>query len=57
MMRAWMGSMCWNSLDSACREISASAPAISTPVGPPPMMTNVIHSRRRSRSGSRSAIS
>ena len=37
--------------------ISPSAPASSTPVGPPPTITNVIHARRRSGSASRSAAS
>ena len=37
--------------------ISPSAPASSTPVGPPPTMTKVIHARRRSGSASRSAAS
>ena len=40
-MRAELGSKCRKSRASDCREISASAPAISTPVGPPPMTTNV----------------
>ncbi len=36
---------------------SAIAPANSTPVGPPPTITNVIQARRLSKSGSRSAAS
>ena len=39
------------------RAISAIAPAISTPVGPPPITTNVSSSRCRPGSGSRSARS
>ena len=42
---------------SVWRAISASAPASSTPVGPPPTMTNVSSRRRRSGSSSRSAVS
>ena len=41
------GSMLSNSDFSACRAISASAPASSTPVGPPPTMTNVSSRRWR----------
>jgi len=37
--------------------ISPSAPASSAPVGPPPTITNVIHARSFSGSGSRSAVS
>ena len=37
--------------------ISPSAPASSTPVGPPPTSTKVIHALRRSGSASRSAAS
>ena len=39
--RATPGRMLRKSLRSDCRAISASAPASSTPVGPPPTMTNV----------------
>ena len=46
-----------NSCLSVCRAISAIVPAISTPVGPPPTMTNVSSMRRRSTSLSRSASS
>ena len=56
-MRAELGSKCRKSLASDCREISASAPAISTPVGPPPIMTNVSSRSRRTGSVSRSARS
>ena len=52
-----LGSKCRKSFASDSRAISASAPAISTPVGPPPMMTNVSSGRRRAGSGSRSARS
>jgi hypothetical protein len=41
------GSMWRNSPGSVCRAISASVPAISTPVGPPPMTTKVSHGARR----------
>ena len=40
-----------------CRVTSASVPASSTPVGPPPTITNVIQARRRASSVSRSATS
>ena len=39
--------MCRKSLVSDWRAISASAPASSTPVGPPPTMTKVSSARRR----------
>ncbi len=42
---------------STCREISAIAPASSTPVGPPPTRTKVSSARRRPGSVSRSAFS
>ena len=42
------GSKCRKSRASDCREISASAPASSTPVGPPPTTTNVSSACRRS---------
>ena len=45
------------SLRSVSLAISPSAPASSTPVGPPPTTTNVIHSCRTSGSASRSAAS
>ena len=54
MMRADSGSIARKSCASACREISASAPASSTPVGPPPMTTNV--SSRRWRAAIRLAL-
>ena len=41
MMRAEPGSKWRKSRASDCRAISASAPASSTPVGPPPTTTNV----------------
>ena len=44
----------WRSVSWA---ISPSAPASSTPVGPPPMITNVIHAWRWTGSASRSAAS
>jgi hypothetical protein len=37
-----MGRYGESSFANVYREISAIAPAISTPVGPPPMITNVI---------------
>ena len=46
-IRAELGSKCRKSRASDWREISASAPAISTPVGPPPMTTKVSSARRR----------
>ena len=54
---AWAGSITRNSSVSVCRAISASVPASSTPVGPPPMTTNVNHAARFAASGSRSARS
>ena len=51
------GSKCRKSRASDCREISASAPAISTPVGPPPITTNVSSARPLRGSLSRSARS
>ena len=45
---------CGSPARSDCRAISASAPASSTPVGPPPTMTNV--SSRRCFAGSRFAL-
>ena len=57
MMRDDPGSKCRKSRASECREISASAPAISTPVGPPPMTTNVSCASCRAGSVSRSARS
>ena len=50
-------SMCRKSRRRAYRRISATAPAISTPVGPPPTMTNVRKACRRTGSVSRSACS
>ena len=47
-IRAELGSKCRKSRASDCREISASAPASSTPVGPPPTTTNVSSAFRRS---------
>jgi hypothetical protein len=49
------GLMRRNSWRMLCRAISAIAPAISTPVGPPPTITKVSSDRRRSASVSRSA--
>ena len=46
-----------NSRGSVWRAISASVPASSTPVGPPPITTKRNHCRRRSPSASRSAAS
>ena len=46
-----------NSPRSVWRAISASVPAISTPVGPAPTTTKVSHSARRASSVSRSASS
>ena len=43
MIRARCGWIDRNSCASVCRAISASAPASSTPVGPPPTTTNVSH--------------
>ncbi len=43
---AWVGSMCRKSLARAWRAISLRAPASSTPVGPPPTITNVSQARR-----------
>ena len=56
-MRARAVSMARNSSRSVCRAISASVPASSTPVGPPPTSTNVSSSRWRAGSVSRSARS
>ena len=56
-MRASRGSMCAEVGASAWREISAIAPASSTPVGPPPTIAKVSRSRRAAASGSRSAAS
>ena len=50
-------SMWRKSRASEKRAISAIAPAISTPVGPPPTTTKVISALRRAGSGSRSASS
>ena len=49
MTRASAVSIERKSRRSVSRAISASAPASSTPVGPPPTMTNVSHSARRAR--------
>ena len=49
------GSMRRNSLSSVCRAISLIVPAISTPVGPPPMTTKVSQASRRAGSAARSA--
>ena len=56
-MRADSGRMFRKSCFSDCRAISASAPASSTPVGPPPTMTNVSRRRWTAGSVSRSAAS
>ena len=53
--RAELGSMRRNSRARVWRAISAKAPAISTPVGPPPTTTKVRQARRAWASGSRSA--
>ena len=53
-MRASRGSMLRKSWRSATRASSAMAPAISTPVGPPPITTKV---RRRRRASGRVAAS
>ena len=57
MMRASWVLMRRKSRGSALYAISLSAPASSTPVGPPPMMANVSHARRFAASSSRSASS
>ena len=57
MIRASAGSIARKLRRRVSRAISPSEPASSTPVGPPPTSTNVIHSRRRSGSASRSAAS
>ena len=57
MIRASGGWIERKSRLSVSFEISPRAPASSTPVGPPPTTTNVIHSWRRSGSCSRSAAS
>ena len=51
MTRAEPGSKWRKSRASDCREISASAPASSTPVGPPPTTTNVSSALRAGRIG------
>ncbi len=51
------GTMRRNSPASVWRAISASVPAISTPVGPPPITTKVSRARRRTGSLSSSASS
>ena len=56
-MRAALVSIDRNSSRSVWRAISASVPASSTPVGPPPTSTNVSSSRCRAASFSRSARS
>jgi hypothetical protein len=55
--RALVGSIRSKSLARAKREISARAPASSTPVGPPPTTTKVRSASRRFGSSSRSASS
>ena len=55
--RARRESMRRNSSASVCCAISVMVPAISTPVGPPPMITNVIHASRSASSRLRSARS
>ncbi len=45
IIRADSGRMLRKSFRSDCRAISASAPASSTPVGPPPTITNVRNRR------------
>ena len=55
--RVWSERIDRKSRLSVSWAISPSAPASSTPVGPPPTSTNVIHARRRSGSASRSAAS
>ena len=56
-IRASAGRIERKSLRSVSFAISPRAPASSTPVGPPPTSTNVIHARRTSASASRSAAS
>ncbi len=51
------GSLRRNSRGKVWRAISASVPASSTPVGPPPMTTKFSHSARAAGSLSRSANS
>ena len=56
--RGWCGGRCAGSCArSARRESSLSCPAISTPVGPPPITTKVMRARRRASSSSASARS
>ena len=57
MIRASGGLIDRKSRLSVSFAISPSAPASSTPVGPPPTTTNVIHSARRLATCSRSAAS
>ena len=57
MIRVSPGLIDRKSRRSVSWAISPSAPASSTPVGPPPTITNVIQARRRSGSASRSAAS
>jgi len=54
---ALLGSMRRNSPSSVWRAISASVPAISTPVGPAPITAKVSSARRRTGSVSTSAAS
>ena len=56
-MRASCGLIDRKSLRSVSLAISPSAPASSTPVGPPPIRTKVIHAARSTGSASRSAAS
>ena len=56
-IRASCGRIDRKSLRSVSFAISPRAPASSTPVGPPPTSTNVIHAAPRSGSASRSAAS
>src|SRR5580704_5343050 len=57
MMRALPGSIFRKSRSSTRREISASAPAISTPVGPAPIIVKVSQLATSAASTSRSAAS
>jgi hypothetical protein len=57
MMRAERGSIERKSAASARLASSAIAPAISTPVGPPPTMTKLSSRARSAASGSVSAFS
>jgi hypothetical protein len=57
MIRASWGRIERKSDFSVSFAISPRAPASSTPVGPPPTMTNVIHPSRSSGTASRSAAS